>query len=132
MTALTWRCTACRGRILDGAGYMAAPYEQISGDGPVTWRATHTTCTTGPDADAAYWIDVEQIRTGGQAADWTVHLAGKNWYHRSNWASVATQAAGGAPGGKLADALARAEREAAPGLGSTHLAVLLAAEGGGV
>lgn len=79
---IVWKCAACGGPVFDGCGYVAAPYPQITDDGAIVWDAWHDACQ--PEADS-YWIPVEGLRTPEQARGWAAHLAGKNWYERSNW-----------------------------------------------
>lgn len=79
---LTWTCHVCRFPIDGDTGYMSAADEAIAGAGPVTWLAQHDACR---HQEFSYWIAISTISTVEQAASWTEHLAGKNWFDRSDW-----------------------------------------------
>lgn len=51
---------------------------------PAKWHAEHDRCATG--ARDAYAIAVERISTLDDALSWTLHLMGKTWIQRTDWA----------------------------------------------
>ena len=79
---LIWTCAACHFPIDDGKGAVAANFQAIRDHEPVLWQGWHDACR---NLDDAYDIDVHRIRSIEDVFWWTQHLAGKNWYDRSDW-----------------------------------------------
>ena len=84
-TPLTWTCAKCHFPIDDGKGALAASYQAIRDQGPVSWVPLHDACD---DLEDSYDIDVRRIRSIGDVDWWTDHLSGKTWHERSNWAAM--------------------------------------------
>lgn len=82
---LEWRCDVCGHPIGNGRGYLSASDQDIASGDPVTWVAQHDKCR---HQEFSYWVAVEQVRSVEDAISWTKHLAGKNWYSRSDWTQV--------------------------------------------
>ena len=83
--ALKWTCSVCKLPIVGDAGYVGAEYEEIRDGKPIHWTVYHDACH--PD-DFIYSVDVAQMVDTLGVDKWTDHLAGKNWYLRSNWRQI--------------------------------------------
>ena len=81
-TQIVWKCEACGTPIFGDTGYLGARHEEINSWGPIHWAAMHDRCLLD---DYQYSVDLYQLRTPAQVLSWTAHLAGKNWYERSDW-----------------------------------------------
>ena len=83
-TTIAWKCAACCLTIFGDTGYLQVSYQEINSGGPIRWTARHDRCSP----DDGYSIDLVSLATPAQVLGWTAHLAGKNWYARSDWGAL--------------------------------------------
>jgi hypothetical protein len=75
------RCAGCLDPVSEDDSALEASYADINSGQPFEWRVWHSDCS----GDDGYCIDLARIETHAEAAWWTDHLSGKEWYPRSNW-----------------------------------------------
>lgn len=89
---IDWTCTDCGFPIADNNGAIVALYAEINDpDSTIPWRPMHYGCQGSAEG---YQIDVQGIRTHGDVLWWTRHLLPKNWFARSEWSAVISEAIG--------------------------------------